>query len=97
MSARITLRRLRRLILVDTLRRIHNVCFLVERLIYTYLVQTLKVNNNLYRIVAFNQNSLRRNYKEILLAAFVFFIVGMHVLKYRTNRIVHFHKHINCD
>ena len=33
-SARISLRRLRRLIWVDTLRRVYNVGFLVERLIY---------------------------------------------------------------
>ena len=45
-SARISLRGLRRLILVDILRRVHIVGFLVERLIY--IDQTLRTHRMIY-------------------------------------------------
>ena len=41
-SARISLRGLRKLVLVDTLRRDHNVICLVERLIYFFIISQIQ-------------------------------------------------------
>ena len=43
-SVRVSLRGMLRLIRVDTLRRVHNVDFLVERLIYIYIFILYAIN-----------------------------------------------------